>query len=186
MTSIIQRSPAIEPVTADELKSYLRLDDEDDAALHVLIASARLMVEAYTGLRLITQIWCQVFPKQTSDTVTLSHWPVRQLKGITVLGDMPVSLDLANFQLIKEVRPARVISKAGSWPQLRNSQYGYNIEIEVGFGSERTDVPEDLRHAVMVLAAEWYESNDWDARTSVSAISPRVMDLLQPHRHLRL
>jgi uncharacterized phiE125 gp8 family phage protein len=186
MTSIIQRRPLHEPVTTEELKAHLRLEEEDEASLQALIATARLMVEAQTGLRLMTQIWSQVFPYQLHGSVRLSHWPIRLLKTISILGDTPLALDLDKFVFMREGRPARVRPKTGDWPQLRSSQYGFSFDIEVGFGSERNDVPEDLRYAVLVLAAEWYESNDWNAHASAAIISPQVMNLLQPHRQIHL
>jgi uncharacterized phiE125 gp8 family phage protein len=186
MASIIQRRPAIEPVTTAELKAYLRLEEEEDTALHALIASARLMVEAQTGLRLITQLWSQVFPYQLQGVVKLSHWPVKLLKSITILGETPVALDLDKYFVSSEERPARVQPKSGDWPQLRASQYGFSFDIEVGFGGSSSDVPEDLRYAVLVLAADWYESNDWNAHASAAVISPQVMTLLQPHRQIHL
>ena len=50
--------PAIEPVTLDEAKTWLKLDtSDDDATVIRLIASARQMVEQYTRRALITQTW---------------------------------------------------------------------------------------------------------------------------------
>jgi len=186
MASIIQRRPMVEPVTTADLKAYLRLEEEDDTALHALIASARLMVEAQTGLRLITQLWSQVFPYQLHGAVRIGHWPIRLLKSLTILGETPVALELDKYRIDREERPARLQPKSGDWPQLRASQYGFSFDIEVGFGDRIHDVPQDLRQAILVLASDWYESNDWNAHASAAVISPQVMTLLQPYRLILL
>ncbi|MCJ8334558.1 MAG: hypothetical protein MJH10_09995 [Epibacterium sp.] len=59
--------PAVEPVTADELRTYLRetsasLSDDD---ANDFITEARELIEESTGLALITQTWM----------MALDHWP---------------------------------------------------------------------------------------------------------------
>ncbi len=50
--------PAVEPVSLAEARRILRIGHaDDDALLAALIGSARRIVEARTGLRLIAQSW---------------------------------------------------------------------------------------------------------------------------------
>jgi uncharacterized phiE125 gp8 family phage protein len=171
----------IEPVSSSELREYLRLDDDETVLLDSLIVSARLMVEAQTGVRLISQVWSQVIPYQPNGRINLLHWPLLNLKGMSVLGDTIVRLDLDDFVVTKDTRPIQVFPKNNIWPRLRSSQYGISVDVLVGFGSHSSDVPEDLRQAVLILAANWYESNDWNDQSAARALPPRVLALMQPY-----
>ena len=58
MATKIKTSPALEPVTLSEAKSYLRItDNNDDAFITTLISAVRRRCEGYTQRALITQTW---------------------------------------------------------------------------------------------------------------------------------
>ena len=58
MASLLLTPPALEPLTLDEAKAYLRVDTAaDDDLIAALIAGARIHVEAQTRRALITQSW---------------------------------------------------------------------------------------------------------------------------------
>ena len=58
MPSILLTGPAVEPLSLDDAKAYLRVaTSDDDDVITALIASARLHVEAQTRRALITQSW---------------------------------------------------------------------------------------------------------------------------------
>ena len=62
MGLVLTSPPAVEPLTVDEVKTYLRIDhDDEDCLLASLITSARLQVEAALDLALITQSWSWTF-----------------------------------------------------------------------------------------------------------------------------
>lgn len=55
--------PASEPLTAEDVRSYLRLDDDDtsqDSIITILITAARRYAEQYTGRSLMPQTWLAV------------------------------------------------------------------------------------------------------------------------------
>src|SRR3569832_1505142 len=58
MPSLLLQSPALEPLTLDEAKAYLRVEHSDeDETIAALLTAARLQVEAQTRRALITQGW---------------------------------------------------------------------------------------------------------------------------------
>ena len=181
MTSILQSRPMVEPVAVDALRDYLRLEDDEAALLSSLITSARLMVEAQTGVRLISQVWSQVIPYQPIGRLSLAHWPLLQLKGISILGETIVKLSVDDFIVTKQTRPIQVFPKNGVWPNLRSSQYGITVDVMVGFGAQKADVPEDLQQAVLILAAHWYEENEWNDHSTARSLPPQVLSLIQPY-----
>jgi Phage gp6-like head-tail connector protein len=70
MTSILLTGPAIEPISLEETKTFLRIEHNDeDELIAALIAGARSHIEAQTQTALITQDW----------RVVLDAWPQRGL-----------------------------------------------------------------------------------------------------------
>lgn len=68
MTSILLTGPAIEPISLEETKTFLRIEHNDeDELIAALIAGARSHIEAQTQTALITQDW----------RVVLDAWPQR-------------------------------------------------------------------------------------------------------------
>ncbi len=58
MTPILLQPPAEEPVALAEARAFVRLDDTaEDGLLAALVTSARLTVEAVSGLALVSQTW---------------------------------------------------------------------------------------------------------------------------------
>ena len=70
MASILLTGPAIEPISLEETKTFLRIEHNDeDQLIAALIAGARSHIEAQTQTALITQDW----------RVVLDAWPQRGL-----------------------------------------------------------------------------------------------------------
>jgi uncharacterized phiE125 gp8 family phage protein len=66
MSSLLLTAPAVEPLSLDEARDYLRVEtNDDDALIGALIAGARIHVEAQTRRALITQSW----------RLSLDAWP---------------------------------------------------------------------------------------------------------------
>lgn len=64
---------------------------------------------------------------------------------------------------------------------------GIEIAFEAGMGDAPGDVPEPIRHAILLLVAHWYEHRDpMEIGTVGAAIPAAVSDLLKPYREVRL
>lgn len=58
MTMFLVTPPAVEPVTIEDARTFLRISTQsEDTILERLIKTARELVEAETGLALIDQTW---------------------------------------------------------------------------------------------------------------------------------
>ncbi|ABE62239.1 Phage conserved hypothetical protein, phiE125 gp8 [Nitrobacter hamburgensis X14] len=160
MPSILLTGPAIEPWSVAEAKSFLRAEnDDDDTVIASLIAAARSHVEAMTRCGLIAQTWRFVLDQWPKDgRVRLGRGPLRSLVAARVYDSTgnAASIDVATF----------VIDKAGGvigsscWtlPMPARASAGIELDVEIGFGTAATDVPDVLRHAVRTLVAHWYEN----------------------------
>ena len=66
MSSILLTGPAIEPLSLEEAKTFLRVEhDDDDQLIAALIASARIQIEGLGKIALISPDW----------RVVLDCWP---------------------------------------------------------------------------------------------------------------
>lgn len=67
MAAILIEAPAIEPISLNDAKNYLRVDHAaDDALITSMISAARIQVESRTRRALMTQTW----------RVVLDRWPL--------------------------------------------------------------------------------------------------------------
>lgn len=78
---VIERQPAVEPVSLSKAKNFLRLDDDftnDDDLITTLIVAAREAVEAFTGLSLVQKGYRQSldsFPYFTDTVMSQMAYP---------------------------------------------------------------------------------------------------------------
>lgn len=160
MPSILLSGPAIEPWSVAEAKSFLRAEnDDDDTVIASLIAAARSHVEAMTRCALIAQTWRFVLDRWPKDgCVKLGRGPLRTLVAARIYDSAgnASAVDAETFVLDKT---AGVIASSGwALPAPGRAAAGIELDVEIGFGTGATDVPDVLRHAVRTLVAHWYEN----------------------------
>ncbi|MGE0022765.1 MAG: head-tail connector protein [Hyphomicrobium sp.] len=191
MALTLLSGPAEEPVTVAEAKAHLRLDGSaEDILVASLILTSRLHVEAALGLALITQDW----------RLTLDAWPeggivkfpLRPIQGITsvVVKDAagtPITVSSGTYLLDGAAMSPRLIARDGGWPAPGLRAGGIEIAFEAGIGDEAEDVPQPIRHAILLLVAHWYEHRDpLEIGSPAAAIPPAVSELLRPYREVSL
>ena len=158
MTLIETDPPLAEPVTLAELKAHLRIEtsDEDDL-LESLIRVARAHLEAATGVALMTRgfrLALDDWPR--GDVIQLMRTPVQTIDAILVYNADGVAQDqdLTGLLLDATAKPARLVVRER--PRPSQPINGIEIEFTAGFGAG-TDVPPELKRAILVHAAHLYE-----------------------------
>ncbi|MEM9960677.1 MAG: head-tail connector protein [Pseudomonadota bacterium] len=176
----------------DELSSHLRLahgfadaSGEDDVLERSLRAATRT-IETQLGQAMI----------QRRFELKLSAW---NRDGHAILPIGPVET-LVSFALVGSGEPVAVTETAwvlqvgtarqkltgpggGALPTIP-SGYHAQIAFDAGHGTLWAEVPQDLRHAVMMLAAHFYETRAGEE--GVPAIPQAVEALIAHHRPVRL
>lgn len=187
MVEMSSVSTALLPVT--ELTDHLRLssgfadDGSQDAELESCLRAALAAIEARTGKALFRRgfSWhlshwqnpreqaLPVAPVVTLDSVKL----VSRAGAETVLDPQAYSLRSDSH------RPAIVAT--GSLP---NPSTGGSVEIEftAGYGLDWHGIPADLRQAVLLQAAEYYEAKG----TGEAGMACGVAVLIEPYRSVRM
>ena len=185
MISYLLAGPATEPVTLAEAKAFLRLDDSaEDTLVATLIAAARLHIEATTGRALLSQSWRMVldgWPQERAVRLPVS--PLLSLTTVMAYDEAggAHAIGLAQFQT--EAAPARLLLPATveGMPVLRQRQ-GIEIDYTAGYGNGASDVPADLRQALLVLVGSWFEHRD----SASEPIPAGFGRLVAPYRAVRL
>jgi len=189
MPSILLSGPDTEPITLDEAKAFVRVDGTDeDGVLADLIGSARVHVEAQTRRALITQHWRLVRDAWPPDgRVAVLPAPLRTLTAVRIYRQdgSTDAIDPAAF--VADTASARLTFANGAPPAPGRAFAGIELDVEVGYGDAATDVPADLRQAIRLLLAHWYENRGVVALgQGVAALPETVAALIAPYRVLSL
>lgn len=187
MTPIRAETSPVEPVSVAELRLYLRLDPDDggaeDGLLARLVASARTSLEAEARRVLVPGRYRIVL-----DRWPLEGWlplPLSPLVGLVRAGLLAADDTVTELQA-GLVRPgpdpveAPGLQFTGDLPDPGEARI--LIEVAAGFGGDGPALPEDLRLAVLRLAAARYEHRGDEADDAPA----ELRRLAGPSRRLRL
>lgn len=198
MAYLVTSPPAIEPLSLEEAKLWLKVPDSmtaDDDLIEGLVVEARQYVERVTGRALIAQTisdYWDAFPAAGDKfprVLVLSVAPVLSLSDLSYLvngaspGDYTV-WDFDNFQVdqfsgVMGIGGARIVRNSGvSWPETADYPNAVRVEYEAGYGYAASDVPGPIRQAIKRLIGSWYygRKGGWDEDFKM------VQDLLNPYK----
>lgn len=181
--------PDVEPVLLAEARAHLRIDhDSEDGLILGLIRAARGEVETSCGLALIDQSWRLTLDRlPSSGRVLLRRHPVREILSVTVFGPNGEAsvIDPSGYQLDASSRPARL--HFSRLPGSGRAMNGIEIDFAAGFGEAGVDVPDILKHAMLLLVAHWYEFRAAFGASQQPVSWPAGYDrLVAPYRARRL
>lgn len=184
-------APATYPVTLDELKAHLRIDhDDEDAQLSSYIAAATARLDGWSGVMgrcLVSQTWVwriEEFPGR--------KWlelPFPGVQSLTVAYYDPQNVlqtfASSNWQIVPgPVADMLMLEEFASWPSVADRPDAISITMVAGYGAA-ADVPADVRQAVLMMAAGFYEFREDVQSGQLDVLPMGAMDLIQPHRVIR-
>lgn len=177
-------APAAEPVEVSDVKTHLRVTfDDDDTYFGTLIKVARRAIETQTQRALITRtlkLVLESFP--ASRVIELPFSPVQSVTSVKYYASGASSLSTLssdNYRVDTNSTPGRVVLKEGqSWPAEWANGNAVEITYVSGHGDAKTDVPEDLRHAVLMLCGHYYENREDSSTGPTVQAVPRAVDAL--------
>ncbi len=184
-------APAALPVTLAELKAHLRISwDSEDTALGIYLAAAIERVEQLTWRALINQTWqltLPSFPLWSSRDSKRIFLPMPRLVSVTSIeyldprGDEQ-ELEAESYWLSTSSEPGAIVAANGFWPAtLDGYPEAVTITFVAGFGSAASNVPNELRAAILLAAADLFEHREATKQLSGTVIDC-VEALCSPHR----
>jgi uncharacterized phiE125 gp8 family phage protein len=174
-----------EPVSLDEVKAHLRLTaSSEDASVAGFAVAARKTLEARLGLAFTAQVWRLALDHPPADILTLPIGPVSGIESVTLNladgGSVAISSDHYQFEGGRDGRlrfnaavstgarlGALVIDFATGWP-------------------DTDDIPADLKLAVKLLAAHYFEHREAVGDAGLATMPESVAALIAPWRRVRL
>lgn len=183
-------APATTPITPSEVKDQLRIEHTDDDALIarlIAVAVAYTDVNGALGHAMITQKWAQWLGPNPSQSVELALGPVQSVTAVKYY-DTTNTLQtdtLSNYEIVGTEFAKSVGPKAGfNWPTTYDRPDAIRIEYEIGYGDATSDVPQTIRHALMLLVGHWYDNREQSGMDELSNIPFGFDALIGMHRRV--
>jgi len=188
MIPIFISGPAVEPITLEVMKAYLRVDDDDgtqDELITGLVKAARLMVAAASRRILIEQHWRVVLDRfPAGGTILLPLSPLIAVDGIKVTDASGTASDVpaSAFDTDNLSDPPRIA--VADIPEPGKPRNGISIELRAGYGAAPEAVPATLKLAIRILVAHWFE-NRGDV-VGEQILPPEALALVAPFQRVRI
>ncbi|WP_299408956.1 head-tail connector protein [uncultured Roseobacter sp.] len=177
----------------DEFKAHLRLgtsfgqDSAQDEVLAGFLRASMAAVEARTGKVLMTRpfSWSLTFWRDR-DAQVLPVAPISALSRLsTVARDgTQVEIDAGQYWLERDSQRPRLRSVGACLPVIPQGGSAV-VEFEAGYGPTWDVLPADLRQAVLLLAAHYYEYRH-ETSLSDGCMPFGVSSLIERYKVLRL
>ena len=95
------------------------------------------------------------------------------------------AIDVGSF--VVDTAAGIIASPCWALPLPGRPSAGIELDVQLGYGANASDVPGALRHAVRMLVAHWYENRGLAALGAGVAVLPAGVDaLIAPYRVLSL
>jgi len=184
-------APAGTPVTAAEVKSQSRIDTSaDDSLIDRLINAAVSFIEGPNGIGvcLVEQTW-ELALDRFPLIIELPLFPVISVESVKYIDEDGTEQTLASsvYRVDTHSNPARVsLAWNQTWPSARLVSNAVKVSFKAGHAPDSGDytanVPDDLRHAVILLVAHWYEHREAVSDQSMSQVPMAAKAILDNYR----
>lgn len=161
-------APTVEPVSLDEAKAHLRIDEDntvENTLLNSLILSSREFCEGFQHRGLITQtweLWLDAWPDK--DYIQIPLPPLQSVTSVKYYDTDDTEATFSSDYYFVDIKSelGRVALNYGEvWPTTTlRPVNGICVTFVAGYGDAATDVPERVRQAMLLLISHWYENRE--------------------------
>lgn len=159
------------PISLEEAKLHLRVEDDDeDTLIEVLIAAATKHSEKFMGRALIAQTWdlyVDQFPAEGDVNPGVIKIPLSPLLEVVGLfyrdaSDVEQEFAASSYLVDDASEPARVVLvNSASWPTAREGANAVRIRFRAGYvdnsmSPQEGEVPADIRSAILLYLGSLY------------------------------
>lgn len=149
------------PISTVDMKNHLRVDHAtDDTLIEQIMLAATEAAENFQRRTYITRsrtYYLDSFP-------TIIRPPYSPLVAVTTLkyydtDGVQQTLDAANYRVDTDTEPGRITEAYNcTWPSIRTMTNAIEVTYTSGYGTENTDVPDDIKAALKMMIAHLYEN----------------------------
>lgn len=159
-------APTDTPISVAEAKAHMRVDvSDDDTLIASLISAATTLLDGYDGRlggrALFTQSWTISTRSALASKLYLPVVPVQSVTSISYYdaNDADQSLTVSDFHVHAFDDIAWLYPKSGTvWPTVYDRPDA--IRVEFVAGRAVADIPDDLKTALLLLVAHWYQNRE--------------------------
>jgi uncharacterized phiE125 gp8 family phage protein len=187
-------APAAEALPVRAFAEHLKLgsgfadDGSLDAVLELYLRSAIAAVEARIGRALLSREFSWTVTRWREDASQgLPIGPVSSVESVTLVGPdgAETIVEPETWSVMRDSQRPRLVGRFGrNLPRIPRSGHA-EIRFMAGFGEDWNAVPADLRQAVLMLAAHYFENRGDGAETPV-AMPFGVLVLIEAYRATRI
>lgn len=189
-------TPAVHnPVPLREFGAHLRLahgftdDGSEDGLLELYLRNATAMIERRTAQALISRVHVlKVACWDRNGHMVMPIGPVSAIDTIQyVSASSTTDLDPDDWRLMPGTSRQKLTGKLGGplWPLPHGSIA--ELRFTAGYGVSWNDVPDDLRQAVLLLAAHLYENRFGEiGDPTTGGVPAGVLSIVEQHRAVRI
>ncbi len=191
LVELAEAPPSALPIA--RLREHLRLgtgfsdDTLQDGLLEGFLRAALSAIEARTGKALIERPFeLSVEAWHRADRQPIPVAPVGSVSAVALLDadGNPTPLPLGALRLEIDAMHPCLAARGGLLPAIPAGGMA-RVTFEAGYGPAWSDVPSDLAHAVMMLAAHYHEHRS-DTALSSGCMPFGVTALIERYRPIRL
>jgi len=159
----LSSAPAAEPVSTAEAKTHMRVETSaDDTYIATLVVAARRYCEAVQKRAFITQTW-KLYLDRFPSVIRIPKPPLQSVSSIAYLDTNGDSQTLSSsiYTVDTDSEPGIVYEAYNQqWPSTRDVEKAITVTFIAGYGDASTDVPAEVKHAIKLLVAHWYEHRE--------------------------
>lgn len=188
MLAPVRTAEPADLLSLDEAKRHLAVSHDDDNALIAgLIAAATQHFDGWSGVlgrALVTQSWRQDFCGFSS-RMALPLGPAASITSVTHFDSSNVTQTLATsvYGLFTDARGPYVGLKPDqAWPSVYSRPDAVSVTYVAG--QDAGDVPAQIKTAILLLVAHWYERREAVGAEALSEIPFGVQAMIAPLRRI--
>lgn len=177
-------------ILADHLRMGTGFADDgsEDAVLELYLRSAMAAIEARLGLALLARPFSwNVTRWRENSSQGLPVGPIQTVDSIAIVSadGTDTAIDPEEWSVLRDARRPRLVGRFGrNLPRISRGGHA-EITFTAGYGSTWDSIPADLRQAVLLQAAHYYE-NRAETVPSGGGMPFGVLVLIESYRSISI
>ncbi|WP_103255789.1 head-tail connector protein [Tabrizicola aquatica] len=176
----------------EEMKDHLRMgsgfaeDGLQDGLIETYLRAAMAAIEGRIGKMLFRRRFLWLLDGWRDAEQALPVSPVASVESVTLVdaAGAETVVAAAAYRVVPDLHRPRLAGRGGALPTIP-SEGMVKVVFDAGFGPAWTDIPADLRQAVLLLAGEYYEHRHDDG-AQASGLPFGVVALIERWRTVRI
>ena len=153
--------PFVDSVFIDEFKTFARIDNSaEQSSIQAILVASFQAAEKYLG-RMLTTRRVYYGLDQMSREIELPYPPLQAVEGVYVREEdgSLTAVDAADYYVIAERIPGSVVfNQSASLPVAVSDVEPFVIKFTAGYGDDICDIPDAIKHAILVWANDGYQN----------------------------